>query len=83
MNDARSDIEALYPATPLSARAAGAMLLTWGLWNQGSSTYTLYAFAFDAEGRVASLARNHRRRERVGEQPFSDRYADPGGARRP
>ena len=56
VNDARSDIEALNPTMPLNSRGGwGYMLLTWGLWNQGNGTYTLYAFAFDAEGQVATL----------------------------
>jgi IPT/TIG domain len=56
VSGARPDIEALYPTMPLNSRGGwGYMLLTWGLWNQGNGTYTLYAFAFDAEGQVATL----------------------------
>jgi hypothetical protein len=33
----------------------GYLLLSRGLWNQGNGTYTLYAFAFDKEGNVATL----------------------------
>ena len=56
VDGARPDIEAVYPTTPLNYRAGwGYLLLTWGLWNQGNGTYTLYAFAFDAEGQVAPL----------------------------
>ena len=56
VNGARSDIEALNPTMPLNSRGGwGYLLLTWGLPNQGNGTYTLYAFAFDAEGQVSTL----------------------------
>ena len=56
VNGARSDIEALNPTMPLNSRGGwGYLLLTWGLWNQGNGTYTLYAFAFNAEGQVSTL----------------------------
>jgi hypothetical protein len=56
VSDARSDIESLYPTTPLNYRGGwGYLLLTWGLWNQGNGTYTLHAIAFDADGHVATL----------------------------
>src|SRR5205823_1867944 len=46
VSDARSDIEALNPTTPLNYRGGwGYLLLTWGLWNRGNGTYTLYAIA--------------------------------------
>jgi glucose/arabinose dehydrogenase len=53
---ARPDVEAAFPVTPLNYRAGwGYLLLTWGLWNQGNGTYTLYAFAFDKEGNSTTL----------------------------
>ncbi len=56
VNDARSDIQALFPTSPLNYRGGwGYLLLTWGLWNQGNGSYTLYAVAFDAEGKATSL----------------------------
>ena len=56
VDGARPDVEALNPTTPLNYRAGwGYLLLTWGLWNQGNGTYTLYAFAFDPEGHVATI----------------------------
>jgi len=52
----RADIEGLYPNYPFSNRAGwGYLLLSWGLWNQGNATYTLYAFAFDTDGHSAAL----------------------------
>jgi hypothetical protein len=54
---ARPDVEAVYKLVyPFSNRAGwGYMLLTQGLWNQGNGSYTLYAFAFDAEGHASTL----------------------------
>lgn len=53
---ARADIEAAYPTHPFAARAGwGYLLLSYGLWNQGNSPFTLYAFAFDIEGHGVSL----------------------------
>jgi streptogramin lyase/6-phosphogluconolactonase (cycloisomerase 2 family) len=55
---ARPDVEALSPLVPLNYRAGwGYLLLTWGLWNQGNSTFTLYAYAFDVEGKIATLGK--------------------------
>ncbi len=56
VDDARPDIEALYPAMPFNYRGGwGYLLLTWGLWNQGNGTYTLYAFARDQEGSISTI----------------------------
>jgi hypothetical protein len=53
---ARPDVEGLYPTTPFNDRAGwGYLLLTWGLWNQGNGTYTLYAFGFDEENNIATI----------------------------
>jgi hypothetical protein len=53
---ARPDVEALYSTTPFAYGAGwGYLLLTWGLPNQGSGTYQLYAYAFDEESNVATL----------------------------
>ena len=53
---ARPDVEAAYGTNPFAYRAGwGYLLLTWGLWNQGNGPFTLYAFAFDKEGRAATL----------------------------
>jgi hypothetical protein len=53
---ARPDVETLYPTSPVAYRAGwGYLLLTWGLFNQGNGPFTLYAFAFDKEGKVATL----------------------------
>jgi hypothetical protein len=53
---ARPDVEAAFPTTPLAYRAGwGYLLLTWGLWNQGTGNFTLYAFAFDKEGKTTTL----------------------------
>jgi hypothetical protein len=52
----RPDVEGLYPSMPFAYRAGwGYLLLTWGLWNQGNGTYTLYAFAFDQEDNFATI----------------------------
>jgi hypothetical protein len=56
VSGARPDIEALMPIVPMSYRSGwGYLLLSWGLWNQGNATYTLYAFAFDKEGNSTTL----------------------------
>jgi hypothetical protein len=54
---ARTDVEALHPNWwPLAHRAGwGYLLLTWGLWNQGNGPFTLYAFAYDADGHATTL----------------------------
>jgi hypothetical protein len=56
VDGARPDVEALYPTTPFKYRAGwGYLLLTWGLWNQGNGTYTLYAYAFDQENNLGTI----------------------------
>jgi hypothetical protein len=53
---ARPDIEAAYVTVPASSRAGwGYLMLTYGLWNRGNGTYTLYAFAFDQDAHVTTL----------------------------
>jgi pimeloyl-ACP methyl ester carboxylesterase len=53
---ARPDVAAVYTALPQADRAGwGYLLLTQGLWNQGNGTYTLYAVAFDQQGRSTTL----------------------------
>jgi hypothetical protein len=48
VEDARPDVEMVFPDVPLNYRAGwGYLLLTWGLPNQGNGTYKLYAFAFN------------------------------------
>jgi hypothetical protein len=52
----RPDIEAAFPTVPHANRAGwGYLLLTWALPNQGNGPVTLYAFAFDQEGRHSTL----------------------------
>jgi hypothetical protein len=56
VSGARPDIETTYAAYPLAHRAGwGYLLMTQGLPNQGNGTFTLYAFAFDREGRSTAL----------------------------
>jgi len=56
INGARPDVETAYAKYPMAYRAGwGYLLLTWGLWNQGNGTYTLYAFAFDKDGHSTTL----------------------------
>jgi sugar lactone lactonase YvrE len=56
VDNARPDVEGLYPSTPFNARAGwGYLLLTWGLWSQGNGTYTLFAYAFDTESNLTTL----------------------------
>jgi len=52
----RPDVEAAYQNHPFANRAGwGYLLLTWGLWDQGNGSVTLYAFAFDQEGNNTTL----------------------------
>ena len=52
----RTDVEAAFPDSPFANRAGwGYLLLSWGLWNQGNDTFTLYAHAFDKEGHHSLL----------------------------
>jgi 5-hydroxyisourate hydrolase-like protein (transthyretin family) len=47
----RPDVAAAYPNYAQATRSGwGYLLLSWGLWNQGNGTYTLYAHAYDTEG---------------------------------
>jgi Immunoglobulin I-set domain len=56
VSGARPDVQAAFASYPLGQRAGwGYLLLTWGLWQQGNGPYTLYAFAFDVDGHVATL----------------------------
>jgi len=56
VDGARPDVETLYPTYPFDYRAGwGYMLLTYGLPNQGNGTFTLYAYAADAEGNTTLL----------------------------
>ncbi len=56
INGARPDVEAGFAAVPFNQRAGwGYLMLTWGLWNQGNGTFTLYAFAYDKEGNASVL----------------------------
>jgi CSLREA domain-containing protein len=56
VSGARPDVEAANPGVPLAHRAGwGYLLLTQGLFNQGNGQFTLYAFAFDKEGRSTVL----------------------------
>ena len=44
------DIEVTYSTMRVADSAGGGyMMLTWGLWNQGNSPFTLYAFAYDQD----------------------------------
>jgi hypothetical protein len=56
VDGARPDVEAANPTAPLGYRGGwGYLLLTWGLFNQGNGTYTLYAFAIDKEAKLATI----------------------------
>ncbi len=53
---ARPDVEAEYPAYPMSDRAGwGFQLLTYGLPAQGNGTFRIHAVAFDAGGKKKEL----------------------------
>jgi hypothetical protein len=57
---ARPDVAAAYATYPNANRAGwGYLLLTWGLWNQGTGSFTLYAFAVDEQGNYALLGTKH------------------------
>ena len=52
----RTDVEASFPDFSFANRAGwGYLLLSWGLWNQGNDTYTLYAYAIDKEDHLALI----------------------------
>ena len=56
IDDARPDIEAYSPTTPLNYRAGwGFLVLTNMLPNQGNGTFTLYMHAIDLEGQRGAL----------------------------
>lgn len=56
VSGARPDIMVAHPTWPQVDRAGwGYLLLTQGLWNQGNGQYTLHAFAYDQDGRGATL----------------------------
>jgi subtilisin family serine protease len=53
---ARPDVAAQYASYPQAERAGwGYLMLTQGLWNRGNGAVTLHAFAYDKDGRSASL----------------------------
>lgn len=56
VSGARPDVAAAFASYPFANRAGwGYLMLTQGLWNQGNGAYTLYAFAYDQEGKVTTL----------------------------
>jgi hypothetical protein len=56
IDDARPDIEAYSPSTPLNYRAGwGYLVLTNMLPNQGTGNFTLHVRAFDMDGQQAAL----------------------------
>jgi hypothetical protein len=53
---ARPDVAEAYAVLPQADRAGwGYLLLTQGLWNQGNGPFTLYAVAYDQDGRSTVL----------------------------
>jgi hypothetical protein len=56
VDNARPDVEGLYPTTPANYRAGwGYLMLTWGLFGQGNGTYKFHAFGVDQEGNTATI----------------------------
>jgi probable HAF family extracellular repeat protein len=56
VSGSRPDVESAYPTMPASSRAGwGYLMLTYGLWNRGNGTYTLYAFGVDQDAHVTQL----------------------------
>jgi hypothetical protein len=56
VDNARPDVEGLYPTTPSNYRAGwGYLMLTWGLFGQGNGTYKFSAFGVDQEGNTATI----------------------------
>ena len=52
LDNARPDVEGLFPTTPANYRAGwGYLMLTWGLFGQGNGTYKFYAFGVDQDSR--------------------------------
>ncbi len=76
VDGARPDIEAAFPTYPWNGRAGwGYLMLTWGLPNQGTGTYTLHAYARDREGQYAKLGErrftsDNRAAAAVAQKPF-------------
>jgi hypothetical protein len=56
VDNARPDVEGLYPTMPANYRAGwGYLMLTWGLFGQGNGTYRFYAFGVDLEGGIGTI----------------------------
>src|SRR5262249_49463801 len=56
IDGARPDVQAAFPTAPMNARGGwGYLMLTNFLPNLGNGTFTLTAYAFDINGRTASL----------------------------
>ncbi|OFW26098.1 MAG: hypothetical protein A3H97_14125 [Acidobacteria bacterium RIFCSPLOWO2_02_FULL_65_29] len=56
VSGARPDVERLFRNEPQANRAGwGYLMLTWGLWNLGNGPFTLYAFAYDANGHYTTV----------------------------
>jgi hypothetical protein len=56
VDNARPDVEVLFPTTPANYRAGwGYLMLTWGLFGQGNGTYRLHAFGVDQEGGTSTI----------------------------
>src|SRR5262249_48866603 len=56
VDGARPDVQAAFPTVPLNSRAGwGYLMLTNALPNLGNGTFTLFAYATDADGRTTLL----------------------------
>jgi hypothetical protein len=56
VDGARPDVQAAFPATPMNTRAGwGYLMLTNFLPSLGNGTFTFTAYAFDVDGRAATL----------------------------
>jgi hypothetical protein len=56
VDNARPDVEVLFPTTPANYRAGwGYLMLTWGLFGQGNGTYQFHAFGIDQEGGMLTI----------------------------
>jgi hypothetical protein len=56
VDNARPDVEVLYPTTPANYRAGwGYLMLTWGLYGQGNGTYKFHAIGIDQEGGTLTI----------------------------
>ena len=81
IDDARSDIEAGNPTTPLNYRAGwGYLMLTNFLPNQGNGPVTLHAYAIDREGNVSLIGSKSILTDNLHghEAVRRDRHAGPG-----